>query len=66
LRHMSADSEYDAADCEDFQRRLPTLFETGDDLYKDSHLRNCEHCRMLVVDLEYIAEEARRLFGRER
>lgn len=62
---MRADSEYNTADCAEFQRRLPTLFEDGDALYKDSHLQNCERCRMLVIDLEYIAEEARRLFGRE-
>jgi hypothetical protein len=58
-----ADSEPEARDCQEFQRRLTVLLETGEDLYRDPHLQTCEHCRALVVDLEKIAENARELFG---
>jgi len=60
---MTGDSEREATDCQEFQRRLHMLLETGEDLYRDHHLRTCATCGSLVVDLEKIAENARELFG---
>lgn len=60
---MTGDSELEATDCQEFQRRLPVLLEVGEDLYQDRHLQTCGTCRALVVDLEKIAENARELFG---
>lgn len=60
---MTDDSEPEATDCQEFQRRLTTLLVAGEDLYRDRHLQTCERCRALVVDLEKIAENARDLFG---
>jgi hypothetical protein len=48
-------------DCAQFQQRLPELFESGEDLSADSHLLNCENCRALVRDLQYIAQQAKLL-----
>jgi hypothetical protein len=48
-------------DCAEFQRRLPELFESGEDLQNDDHLRTCENCSALVQDLEYIAQQAKLL-----
>jgi hypothetical protein len=47
--------------CAEFQQRLPELFESGEDLSKDSHLQTCETCTALVQDLEYIAQQAKLL-----
>jgi hypothetical protein len=47
--------------CAEFQQRLPELFESGEDLSKDEHLRTCETCSALVQDLEYIAQQAKLL-----
>jgi hypothetical protein len=48
----------------EFQRKLPTMLESGDELYSDAHLRSCELCRALVIDLENISDEARSRFER--
>ena len=42
-------------DCAVFQDQLPSLFESGEDLSAQEHLKTCENCSALVRDLEYIA-----------
>ena len=48
-------------DCAVFQDQLPSLFESGEDLTAQEHLKTCENCSALVRDLEYIAEQAKLL-----
>jgi hypothetical protein len=48
-------------DCAAFQDQLPSLFESGEDLSKQEHLKTCENCSALVRDLEYIAQQAKLL-----
>ena len=48
-------------DCAVFQDQLPSLFESGEDLSAQEHLKTCENCSALVRDLEYIAEQAKLL-----
>lgn len=48
-------------DCAAFQEQLPQLFESGEDLSTQEHLRTCENCSALVRDLEYIAQQAKLL-----
>jgi hypothetical protein len=50
-----------SVDCAVFQDQLPSLFESGEDLNTQPHLRTCENCRALVRDLEYIAQQAKLL-----
>lgn len=47
--------------CAEFQERLPELFESGEDLSNNEHLKECETCAALVRDLEYIAQQAKLL-----
>jgi|SRR6185437_13579111 len=47
--------------CAEFQECLPELFESGQDLSNQEHLRTCETCAALVRDLEYIAQQAKLL-----
>ena len=48
-------------DCAVFQDQLPSLFESGEDLITQPHLKTCENCSALVRDLEYIAQQAKLL-----
>ncbi len=48
-------------DCAVFQDQLPSLFESGEDLAGQEHLKTCENCSSLVRDLEYIAQQAKLL-----
>jgi hypothetical protein len=48
-------------DCAVFQDQLPGLFESGEDLNSQPHLKTCENCSELVRDLEYIAQQAKLL-----
>jgi hypothetical protein len=48
-------------DCAVFQDQLPGLFESGEDLAAQPHLKTCENCSALVRDLEYIAQQAKLL-----
>ena len=48
-------------DCAAFQDQLPSLFESGEDLSAQPHLKTCANCRALVRDLEYIAQQAKLL-----
>jgi hypothetical protein len=47
--------------CEEFQEKLPELFEAQTELGTQEHLKSCENCAALVRDLEYIAAQARLL-----
>jgi hypothetical protein len=47
--------------CEEFQEKLPELFEAQAELGTQEHLKSCENCAALVRDLEYIAAQARLL-----
>ena len=48
-------------DCAAFQDQLPSLFESGENLQAQPHLKTCENCSSLVRDLEYIAQQAKLL-----
>ena len=48
-------------DCAVFQDQLPSLFESGEELSTQDHLKTCENCSALVRDLEYIAQQAKLL-----
>lgn len=47
--------------CEQFQRVLPQIIETGGNPDQEDHLRSCEACTELVRDLKYIADQAKLL-----
>ncbi len=47
--------------CEEFQDKLPELFESGRPLDGEEHLKTCEQCASLVRDLQYIASQAKLL-----
>lgn len=63
---MAEDSERAATTCDQFQQKLSTLLETGEELYRDPHLKTCAACRAFVIDLERIASDAGNLFGPEK
>ena len=48
-------------DCDEFQRQLPEIFDSGRDLTAHPHLQTCRNCSALVRDLEYIAAQAKLL-----
>jgi hypothetical protein len=48
-------------DCAVFQDKLPSLFESNEDMSAQEHLKTCENCSALVRDLEYIAQQAKLL-----
>ncbi|HEY0760468.1 MAG TPA: hypothetical protein VGD59_14550 [Acidisarcina sp.] len=47
--------------CEEFQEKLPELFESGRPLDSEEHLKTCKQCAALVSDLQYIAVQAKLL-----
>lgn len=47
--------------CEQFQRALPQIIESGGDAEQEAHLDSCPACSALVRDLKYIAEQAKLL-----
>src|SRR5579863_4632365 len=47
--------------CEQFQRVLPQIIESGGNDEQEAHLRSCNACSELVRDLKYIAEQAKLL-----
>ncbi len=51
--------------CAEFQRVLPYIIETGGNPEEEEHLRNCKVCSDLVLDLKYIAEQAKLLVPME-
>lgn len=50
-----------AIGCEEFQDKLPELFESGRPIDSEEHLKGCEQCSSLVRDLQYIAAQAKLL-----
>lgn len=50
----------DDRDCLEFQDQLAELISSGGDVYNHPHLKNCELCSLLLIDLEVIAENARK------
>ncbi|HEY0794663.1 MAG TPA: hypothetical protein VGD64_02670 [Acidisarcina sp.] len=54
-------SEKATMTCEEFQDRLPEMFETGNVVTTGGHLDTCEKCSSLVRDLQYIADQAKLL-----
>ena len=51
--------------CNEFQRDLPLIIDTGGGPAHEEHLRNCDICRDLVNDLRYIADQAKLLVSME-
>lgn len=47
--------------CEQFQRILPQIIESGGSEEQEAHLLTCQACSELVRDLRYIAEQAKLL-----
>ena len=47
--------------CEQFQRALPQIIESGGDEEQEAHLSSCQACSELVRDLKYIADQAKLL-----
>lgn len=47
--------------CEQFQRVLPQIIESGGNAEEEAHLQSCQACEELVRDLKYIAEQAKLL-----
>lgn len=51
--------------CAEFQAVIPELIASDEDATLHPHAQECDRCRSLLVDLEMIAEEARRMFPNE-
>lgn len=58
---MTSKQTHTPRECDEFQRQLPDLFDTEQDLRDHAHLQTCENCAALVRDLEYIAAQAKLL-----
>jgi hypothetical protein len=58
---MADSREKEMMSCEEFQSVLPAMIETDENVYSHPHLRDSELCRSLVVDLERVAQELRKL-----
>lgn len=58
---MTSDRSQTPKDCDEFQRQLPELFDSDEDLVQHPHLQTCTNCSALVRDLEYIAAQAKLL-----
>ena len=51
--------------CAEFQASLPDIIDTGGNAQHEEHLKTCAVCRDLVMDLRYIAEQAKMLVPME-
>lgn len=58
---MTSQQTHTPRNCNEFQRRLPELFDSEEDLVAHAHLKTCDNCSALVRDLEYIAAQAKLL-----
>ena len=58
---MTSKQTHTPQDCDGFQRQLPELFDSEQDLSAHAHLQTCKNCSALVRDLEYIAAQAKLL-----
>lgn len=47
--------------CQQFQKVLPYIIESGGNQEEEEHLRSCPACAELVQDLRYIADQAKLL-----
>jgi len=47
--------------CQEFQKALPYIIESGGNPEEETHLESCPSCAALVQDLRYIAEQAKLL-----
>ncbi len=52
----------DDMSCAEFQARLADFIGSGEDVAHHSHIRQCDHCRILFSDIQTIATTARELF----
>jgi hypothetical protein len=48
--------------CAAFQRQLPELIASGENIANHPHFKECNLCRALLAELETIADAARQLF----
>jgi predicted anti-sigma-YlaC factor YlaD len=48
--------------CAAFQSQLPELIASAESIADHPHIKECELCRALLLDLETIAAAARQLF----
>lgn len=48
----------DAPNCIEFQEQLADQIASGDNPYNHPHLKHCEVCSALLVDLDMIAHQA--------
>ena len=51
--------------CAEFQKVLPEIIDNGGTAEHEAHLKKCAICRDLVMDLRYIAEQAKMLVPME-
>ena len=51
--------------CVEFQGALPYIIDTGGNADHEAHLKSCAICYDLVMDLKYIAEQAKLLVPME-
>jgi hypothetical protein len=51
--------------CAEFQASLPDIIDTGGTANHERHLKTCAVCHDLVMDLRYIAEQAKLLVPME-
>ncbi len=58
---MTSKQTHTSRDCDEFQRQLPELFDSEQELVAHAHLQSCQNCSALVRDLEYIAAQAKLL-----
>lgn len=63
---MVVNQSHEGVTCAQFQNELADLIARDVDLYSHPHLQRCENCRRVIVDLEIIAEAARRLLPGNR
>ena len=48
--------------CEEFQSQLAELVGSGVDVENHPHIKECDICRQLYLDLQTIADAAKQLF----
>jgi hypothetical protein len=62
MMRLSRESREDGEmNCQQFQRVLPQIIESGGNPEEEDHLKSCPACSELVRDLKYIAEQAKLL-----
>jgi hypothetical protein len=51
--------------CAEFQKALPEIIDSGGNAQHEQHLKTCTVCHDLVMDLKYIADQAKLLVPME-